>query len=255
MGLETFARQSAKTIKHHAPTILTGISVAGIVGTAYFASKAGYDTANLVREFENKENGLWIQSSAKEKIALGWKNYIPTILVAGVTIACTVGSHGLSMRRQTALIGAYTLSERAFSEYREQVREKLADKKADTKVVDAVATDDVAKNPPSQTEFIHLREGDQMFRDKWSGRYFMSTMDKVRKAEITINNSVIKHDYALLNEFYAEIGLESIDAGDEVGFNNGRLLELDFSAVPFEDKAIMVVSFKRPPVVNPFGPW
>lgn len=251
MNIQELARRAQLTIRENSPAILTALGVAGVASTAYLSSRAGYYSAahTIHAQIEEGRN-----LTAKEKVELNWKKYIPVVLVAGGTIGFIIGAHNVSMRRNAALMSAVTLGETALREYRDKMVE-LAGANKDQKAIADIAKDDVEKNPPSEKEFVLLKEGEQMFRDKYTGRYFMSTVDKIRKAENKINNQIIKHDYALLNDFYTEIGLESVDAGDEMGFNNGHMLELEISAVPFQDKAILVVSFKRLPVPNPYGVW
>ena len=122
------------------------------------------------------------------------------------------------MRRRAALVTAYTLSESALKEYQEKVVEAIGEKKEQA-IRDSIAKDKVTKNPVSNHEVIITEKGNTLCYDTLSGRYFKSDRDKIDKAINELNRRMRDEMYISLNDFYYEIGLNSIDLGDLLGWN------------------------------------
>jgi hypothetical protein len=166
--------------------------------------------------------------SHRETAEIVWKVYIPPALSAGVTIACIIGSAKASSRRTAAITAAYSLSERAFSEYKEKVVEVLG-KNKDQKVRDAIAQDKVDKNPP--TAIITTSNGTVLCCELLTGRYFESDMEALRKAENKINSMALGNGEASLSDLYYLLDLPWTTFSSENGWTSERLLELEFSPI------------------------
>ena len=54
-----------------------------------------------------------------------WRCYIPAGAVGIATIACIVGANAIGMRRNAALLAAYTLVDTSFREYKGKVVEHI----------------------------------------------------------------------------------------------------------------------------------
>ena len=89
-----------------------------------------------IRDFESKENGLWIQSTTQEKFILSWKDFAPAVVVGTGTAACMVMATKIGLTRTAALGAALVVLERNNEQYRDKVREVLG-KPKDVKVIDA----------------------------------------------------------------------------------------------------------------------
>lgn len=236
-------------VKSNAPAILTSLGVTGLIGTAVLAVKAGKDAQQHLSE---QPAGL----SWKEEIAETWRFYIPVAITGGVAIACIVGAQSLNKKRQLALIGLYTISEGALAEYKDSALEVLGPKK-ESEVRERVAKKAVEGNNPSK-EFLLANPNEQLFLETMTGRYFNSSVESLRQAQNDINEMIVNSDYALLNDWYERIGLDRVQIGDETGFNHRNKVELQFSAIPFEQegeatKPIMVVSYRFNPVPQPYN--
>ncbi len=68
-----------------------------------------------------------------------------------MTIVCIVGSSKAGGRRTTAAVAAYSLTERAFSEYKEKVVEQIG-KGQEQKIRDEIVQDQVDKKPLGKTD-------------------------------------------------------------------------------------------------------
>lgn len=257
MDIGTLAKNLGPLLKRNSSTILTGIGVAGSIGSAILAVKA---TPGAVRKLDeaflekqdvlnNGELGL-VSLTKREVIKIVWKDYIPAVGLQVITITCIIGAQGINMRRQAALISIATVSETAFREYQERVREEAP--ATDRKVRDDIIQSKIDENPVSKSEVIIVAGGgDQLFYDAHTDRYFMSTMQKVQKAVNDINFRVLNQNYASLNEFYSMIGLKPVAQGDETGWTAEHTLEIDYNAkISDDDRPAIALDFYRMPLSN-----
>jgi hypothetical protein len=252
MGLGDIARRLAKLTADNSPVILTAIGVVGTLTTAYLTGKASFKAAQILDDHET----LVLQKEAeplttREKAQTVWKLYIPPASSAVCTIACIILANRIGGRRAAALAAAYAISERGFEEYRQKVAEKIGMTK-EQKVRDEIAQDRVNRNPPPGNEVVLLGDGSVLCQDHFSGRYFLSDMETLKKAQNDINYTLINDYYASLTDFYQKVGLPSTGISDEFGWNANRLLELSFSTTlaPESNKPCLVVDFVVTPIRN-----
>ncbi len=231
-------RQTEKILNQHSPNILTAIGVSGTVTTAYLAGKASYASALVILGHENAghyEYGerVGLEMTAREKVELVWKLYIPATLSGTATVICIVGANRVGSRRTAALTAAYSLSERAFVEYRDKVVEVIGEKKEKT-VRDELVKDKIRDNPPSK-EILISGPGNVLCCELYTGRYFSSDMETLRRSQNDINAKLLAHEYASLSDFYYMIGLPYTSTSDNSGWSSDKQLELSFTTVMAED--------------------
>ncbi len=222
-------KQIEKLVSQNSSSILTALGISGGITTTVLAAKAGYKSALIIEAYEH-EYGLIV--TKREKAELVWKYYIPTALSGGLSVASIIASTRISSRKTAAITAAYSLSEKAFLEYRDKVTETLGDKK-EKKIRDEIAQDRVKTNPPSQ---VVIGSGPVLCCDLFTGRYFNSDMEALRKAQNDLNAYLMRHDRATISHFYDLIGLPHTSYSWDVGWTSDKLLELDFSTVLSEDK-------------------
>lgn len=220
---------SLKTaIKKHSPEILTGIGIAGMITTTVMAVRATPKALILIEERKEKIGAEKLE--AMDMIKTAWACYIPAAITGTLSVACLIGASSVNARRNAALATAYTLSESALKDYQGKVIEMFGDKKNEA-VKDAVAKDKVEKNPVITREVIITEKGNTLCYDAISGRYFKSDIEKIKKAECELNRQMLDDMYVSLNDFYYEIGLDSVKLGDELGWNvDSGYIDLSFSS-------------------------
>lgn len=236
MNKETIAtalRNLQNAAKKHSPEILTGVGIAGMITTTIMAVRA---TPKALILIDKKKEELETEKlSPKELILTTWKCYIPATTIGTVSVLCLISASSVNIRRRAALATAYTLSESALKEYQEKVVETIGEKKEQS-IRDAVAKDKIDKNPASNCEVFITEKGNTLCFDVVSGRYFKSDIDKIKKVENELNRRMRDEMYISLNEFYYEIGLDSISIGDELGWNiDNGYIELQFSSQLADD--------------------
>ena len=246
MALADIFRRGMGLADKNSPALLTAAGVVGVVATAYLTAKA---TARSVEIIRVAETDLGESLAPREKFESTWKQFIPPFVAGALTITAIIAANRIGTRRVAAMAAVAAISERAYEEYKEKVREKFGEHK-ERAIRDEVAQDQVTKNPPSKEIFI-LADGDVPFKDGFSGRYFQSTVEKVRRAENDINALIISDFSASLTQFYDLIGLSKTDYSDEVGWNLDNRLNIKFTTtITEEQKPCMVVVFDSFPKIK-----
>lgn len=216
-------------LKRNAPTLLSSTAMAGVVTTAYLASKA---TVQAVRKIEALESTGGTADTRKqrlkERVPRVWKFYIPAAASGAVTIGSIAGTAHLSNRRMAAAQAAFVLSERAFTEYRDKVVEEYGARKDET-IRASIAEDRIRETPPSKS--LVVGSGDVLCCELQTMRYFSCDMETLRRAENDINARLVRHDVATLDDFYYLIGMQSTANSGDVGWNSDKLLSIEFSSV------------------------
>lgn len=254
MNLSSLVGNTAAYIQKNSPAILTALGVVGIISTAVLSHRAGAQSVAKLNHVEEagefKETNTRLEY-AREVIRHTWPYYVAPVITIGVTVACVITANTISTRRQAAVISAFTLTEKAFSEYRDKNVE-MNGRKHDQKVVDAVAQDNAQKRSES---VIVVGPGRVPCFDAYSGRQFECTAELIRKAENEINRKCINENGATLNDYYRLVGLPSIPVGDEVGWNTDKPLEIMFSSYLIDDIPVLEAGFRKHPFPEHNSPW
>jgi hypothetical protein len=247
MVFRPLLKQTERFITDNSPAILTGIGVAGVVATAYLTGQASIKAARLIDETETFERrGLEL----KEKVELVWTLYIPPVTTGLLTVTCIIAANRIGNRRAAAIAAAYSLTERAFEEYRNKVVEKIGERKEELVRADIVQ-DRLNENPPPSREVLMIGPGDVLCMEGLTGRYFNSNVETLRGAENQINACIIHDMYASLSDFYDLIGLQHTDISDEMGWNVDKMLDLHFaSAIAPDGRPCISFSFRVVPIRN-----
>lgn len=209
---------SRKVIHDNAPAILTAIGVSGTITTAYLAAKAGIAANKRLSE-------LPPDIPPTEKLEVVWDLYIPTVVSGSITIGCIIIASRVSSKRAAAAYSILAVSERAFEEYREKVIETFGERK-EQKVKDDVAQDRVTSNPPA---VVIGGDSGVLCCELFTGRYFRSDMETLRRVQNDINEQIIMRLYVPMSEFYYALKLPNTSQSGVMGWDSDRLLELEFT--------------------------
>ena len=249
-GLKRTIKSVERVLTKYSPGILTGIGITGMIGATFMAVKATPKALYLIET--KKEEAEVEELTSVETIKTCWKCYIPAALTTVVSAACLIGASTVSAKRNAALATAYSISEAALREYQEKVVEVVGEKKE--KVVrDAVAKDQIERDPVTKSEVVIIdSNSNTLCYEPLSGRYFKSTIDKIKKAEIKLDRQMIQEMYVSLNDFYWEIGLDGTDLGDKMGWNLSKgYMDLSFSSQLADDGTpCAVIVYGIPPVYD-----
>lgn len=229
------------------PSILTGLSVAGVFTTAILSINATPKALILI-ETEKRETGNTTLTKL-EIVKIVWKCYIPPALVAFITAACIIGANSINHRRNAALASIYTITENALREYQKKVIDVIGENKEE-KIRDEIAQDRLDNDPLCRKEVIVTGRGETLFYDALSGRYFKSDMESIRRLQNDFNWSILNHEmYKPLNDFYEHLGLEGTEVGRIMGWTiDSGNLDIKFSAKIADGQPCIVLDYKTFPV-------
>ena len=215
-------------ITKRSPEILTGIGIAGMVTTTIIAVKVTPKALDLIAKAEDEkfDSGHGECLTKPEIIKACWKCYIPAAITCTASIACLVGASSVNLKRNTALATAYKLSETALSEYKDAVIETIGEKKEQS-VKEKISKNRIEKNPVSNNTIYVTGNGDTLFLEPISGRYFYSDIEQVRSIINTLNEIMYSDPFGriLLSDFYDAIGLKQTTISDDIGWDieNGSI--------------------------------
>ncbi len=227
MTLSTLFTRVTQTLKSNSPEILTALAVSGVVTTAYLAGKASFQAAGKLSDQSP-------HMSNKDRAKIVWKLYIPATISGAATIVCIVGATRTQSRRTAAAVTAYSLTEKAFTEYKEKVVEQIG-KGKEQKIRDDIAQEAVLANPHKTKEVVIVGPGQVLCCELYTHRYFRSDMETLRKAQNDLNARINSDRYVPLFEFYELVGLPYTSASNELGWDSDKQVELRFSTVLSEN--------------------
>ena len=249
-GLKQTIKSAGRVLTKYSPGILTGIGIAGMIGATFMAVKATPKALYLIET--KKEEAEVEELTPVETIKTCWTCYIPATLTTVLSTACLIGASTVSAKRNAALATAYSISEAALREYHEKVVEVIGEKNEQA-ARDAVAKDQIERDPVTKSEVVIIdSNSNTLCYEPLSGRYFKSTIDKIKKAEIKLDRQMIQEMYVSLNDFYWEIGLDGTDLGDKMGWNLSKgYMDLSFSSQLADDGTpCAVIVYGIPPVYD-----
>lgn len=255
MDFGNAAKITSRYLSDHAPAILTGFAVAGVVATTVLSVKGGMRAEQLLsqehtrrlNEAEELDTEV-LPISLKEGFFLTWRPFVPAALTLAGTVACVVGAQSINNNRQVALIGAYTLLEKGKKQYQEKVLEVVGEKKEEL-VRGAVAEEVLKENPISDRQIVFVGNGDQLFYDTYSGRYFESSREDIRRAINDLNGEILRGNSIDVNQFYHEIGLPANGVGAGMGWNDRNQIDVNFESKFAEDgRPCGVITFRNDPL-------
>lgn len=263
MAFDVIVKQIQQLAKNNSHAILTGVGVAGTISTAVLTGRASFRAAERIRNKTELSQMLKIKGrldeneelTLKYKIGLVWKDFIPPVGVGVITISSIIMANRIAGKEAAAIMAAYTVSEKAFSEYREKVVEKLGASK-DEEVRDRVAEARMSKDPLNSREIILAGTGEVLCYDILTGRYFQSSKEAIQRAEIEVNLEIVNYMSASLSHFYDEIGLPPTGMTDALGFNTNRKCQVRFSAqVSSDGRPCLAIDFIEEPILGYSKLW
>lgn len=233
-------------IGKNSPTILAIGGSLGVIGTGWLAIVATKKTEPILVQLRKKYDGEKVPT--KEIITNVAPFYIPTVIVGGMTITSILLGNRISIKRNAILTSMYSASELALKEYEKEV-EKRVGKSVIQEVKDELAQKKLDDNPIKSSEVILTGVGKSLCYDAYTGRYFESDYESIRKVQNDINRTLITDMWACLNDVYYELKLPPVMCGEYVGFDIDNDLEFVYDSRISEDgRPCLVISFRKNPI-------
>ena len=238
-------------ISKHEPEILMGMGIGGLIFSTFWGIKATFKAARTIDSY--KEEKQIDKVTPKEAFKLTWKYYWPVVASAAVSIPCIIAGNRVSNKRYTALAAAYTISETALQEYQEATRAVVGEKKA-KQIQETVDANKIEQTYRGANQIIITGNGDSLFFEPLSGRYFVSNWNAISKAANELNADALSGvgGQISLNEWFERLGLDDTEIGDSIGWrldNDPRnLIDIEISShITKDDKPCGAISYRNQP--------
>ena len=234
-------------IKKHSPEILIGVGIAAGITAGISAVMATPKALTLIEEekrdrrkeaMKNSIDGMVYEPEPITKldmVELTWKTYLPSVALAALSVVSIISSNRISSRRTAALAAAYSLSETAFSEYKDKVAETIGEKKAGI-IEEKVAQDQIKKIPMLPDEIEETGHGEFLFLDPKSGRYFRSSKEFIDRVMVKLNSQLMNEMWVPLIDLYDELGIRTTEIGRDLGWNiDDGIVNMSISYISDDD--------------------
>lgn len=237
----------------HEPEILMAMGISGLIFSTIWGIRATFKASKAINEY--KESKQIDKITPKEAFKLTWKYYWPVAASTVLSVPCIIVGNRVSSKRYTALAAAYTISEAALQEYQDATRQVVGDKKVKQiqETVDAKKIDETYRG---NSQIIITGNGDSLFFEPLSGRYFKSNWNAISKAANELNAEALGSfgGQITLNSWFARLGLEDTSIGYEMGWDlNGdpnNLISLELTSHLSEDNIpVGAISYRKKPTI------
>lgn len=251
MSFLDIAKTVRTAVQDNSPAILTGLGIASVFTTPFLAVKATPEALRRIWDAETEHNR---DISTLEKVKLVWPLYIPAAAAAASGTACILLSNRISSRRTAVALGALSISENSYREYRDKTRVVVGEKQ-EKKIREEIAQDHVNAKLEELTTTVRP-QGKQLCLDAFTQRVFLSDYETLRKAQNDVNQTCLHEGGVALNEFYSRLDLEPIPMGYDLGWNTDQMLELELTSCLVENgEPAIHVAFHRDPSINYDAPF
>lgn len=208
--MNSLLSKSQKFLKRNSATILTCVGAAGVVATTVTAVKA---TPKALLLLDNAKEEKGEELTKLEVVKIAGPAYIPSVVLGVSTLACIFGANVLNKRGQASLMSAYALLDNGYKDYKKKVDE-LYGEEAGTQVRAEIAKDKYEEQPVKT-----VKDGNRLYYDYYSGRYFEATPYQVQRAEYEVNRALMLDDAVYLNEWYDLLDMETLEHGYDFGWS------------------------------------
>lgn len=235
MNFSFLGKQALNFVKVNAPELLTGLAIVGVGATAYLTDRAARKSQRDMDAVMASDAPLSAMDPPREqikrKLAICLPHYAPAIGTGLATVACIVGSNRAGNKRTTAALAAYSLTEKAFSEYKRHVIDEIGEKK-EKAIRDKAAAERLNKTYDSASPIV-VGDGSVICYEMYTDRYFMCDIETLRRAQNTVNHKAQTGGLTTcsMDEFYDEIGLPYTTNSGRSGWRAERLMTLEFTSV------------------------
>lgn len=232
MDLNSVLSTVASKFKKDLPIILAITGVAGFIVATKMAVDATEEALDVLEYREDDlppEKGL---ERTIEQTKLLFPIYSPAIGVMMISAACVFAGHNVSSRRLAALDASYYAARSYIDRLHASIQEAVGEKKLQD--IKESAASAISEQPST---LIDVGDGFLVY-DQFSGRYFRSdSVQTIREAVNNLNALMYQENFATLNDFYYEIGLETTRIGEDVGWHiEDGPIEVVFGSTLTKDK-------------------
>lgn len=251
---QKYSKEFINEIKKNSPTILTATSIVCMVGAIVTAWRAKDKVDEAVYEKKRANADAIKSEKTEEEIDMVVKEnnkkcvkevafaMAPTIIFAGLSAGCAIGSQKINNKRLAAVSAAYTLVEKNSEDLKKKFEELYGKGKVD-KAKDEVRKDrarEIVDNIDN-INVVNTGFGNKYFMDYDSGQVFISDMEHVQKIKNEFNNEILEvcsayydvemaESYELdATDWYSRMGLPIPKWAPFKTWRRGRLMDISWT--------------------------
>lgn len=235
-------------INKHEPEILLGMGVSGLIFSTVWSVRA---TTKAVRKLDTLKYELKKEKlTVKEVVTETWRLYLPVAASIALSVPCVIASNKVSSRRNAALAAAFTISEKTLHEYQDKTRQIVGDKK-EQEIHESISADRV-RDHKGETILI-TGDGDSLFLEPISGRYFKSSWNKIQKCANELNATALTDicGEITLSDWYDRLGLKNTGLSDDLGWTvkdgSDGLIQVEIDSTLKDDVPCGAIYYRNNP--------
>jgi hypothetical protein len=214
--------------KKNSPHIFFGIGIVGTISSVILASRATLKMSNVLYELQDEIEDIKLNSDqVKKDIFEAYtdkaptlaKAYAPSAIVLTLSIVSLTSSHIELNKRNKALAAAYAVLTKAYSDYRDRVRDKVGSEAeldiyhgAEISGTGKDVTKIVDPNKMSPYARFFDEASKDWVKDPELNRLFVTCQ------QTYLNHILQVRGHVFLNEAYDALGIERSSAGAIVGW-------------------------------------
>ena len=196
-------KSTKRLLRDHGADILSIVAGVGVVTTGVLAYNGG--KAAILQDDDDLSN--------KERILKRGRILAPTIISAGITIACIGGSRHLGKLRERDLVSACAL----LSNYIQAQSESNGGEAG-------IKRSEESNRTVEYSDIEDTGTGEIVFRETFTGRMFKSSMANVKMALSRLQDNFSICGIALLNDLYDFVGIEETQAGEVLAWTTDQMV-------------------------------
>lgn len=220
MKIAKLLGKTMKAVNRNKPTILTWMTVFGVVSTAVLSFDAGIKAERILRELPE-------DATLKEKGLAVSHILIKPAATAGATVACALGANKEAMKQISSLTTAWELSKISDQNFKDVVKDKVGEEKF--KEIEEelemppsdVLTGDESYLPDMKPEDYEVPV---KIRDEWSGQKYWAKPCIFTQVRTGMRDRIESEGYASFNDYVdlvqeaAPNSMEWTSDGEEKGW-------------------------------------
>lgn len=189
--------------------IFTGIAIIGVPVTATLSAMRAPKYKEILEKSEGKA----------KKVKAVTKTYWPAIVSGAVTIASIIFAEKVNLTEIAAITGTAAFLARNRDLLEEKIVDKLGEEEGKQLIGEVneqlIREHYICKMGPSVEE---TGRGDLLCYEGYSGRWFRSSEEAVKRAIAKLNEKFENGEYLSLNDFYELLGIETTHFGFQFGW-------------------------------------
>jgi hypothetical protein len=232
-----------KLMTHNAAGILSTASAVGVVVSVIYGIRVA--PVYSARCFERSVD-LDTELTLRDRVEIAVPVFGPVALTTALSIGGIFAAHHVNRQTQATLAALLFGSQTMLARYQEAL--ETVPPEVREQVQEAVAKSSIA--PLTEANFETPKEpGDHLVFDAFSGRYFRSDAETIKKAVNEFNSILVQTGEQDVNLLYELLGLAPVQLGViSMGWTSKELMTIQFGGTVNEENIpVLVLQFRTQP--------